>query len=78
MSSLVGNAPEASTAPTAVAPGAAAGTGGSGPAPVGSGGGAPMGAGGHGQNGRSGGNRSAIKTPSLLPTDLDEDEDDDW
>jgi PPE-repeat protein len=77
MSSLVGNAPEASTAPASVAPGAAAGAGGAGPAPVGSGGGTPMGA-GHGQNGKSGGSRSAIKTPSLLPTDLNEDEDDDW
>jgi hypothetical protein len=77
MSSLVGNTPEASTAPASVAPGAAAGAGGAGPAPVGSGGGTPMGA-GHGQNGKSGGSRSAIKTPSLLPTDLNEDEDDDW
>ena len=33
---------------------------------------------GHGQHGKSGGSRSAIKTPSLLPTDLNEDEDDDW
>ena len=79
MASLVGNTPEASTAPASVAAGAAAAPGGSGPAPVNSGGGgAPMGA-GHGQHGgKGGGTRSAIKTPSLLPTDLSEDGDDDW
>ena len=79
MASLVGNAPEASTTPASVATGAAAAPGGSGPAPVnGGGGGAPMGA-GHGQHGgKGGGTRSAIKTPSLLPTDLSEDEDEDW
>lgn len=77
MSSLVGNAPERSISPASVASGAAAGAGGPGPAPVG-GGGAPMGGAGHGQNGKSGGSRAAIKTPSLLPVDLNEDEDDDW
>lgn len=78
MSSLVGNAPETSTSPASVAPaGAAAGAGSSGPAPAGSGGGAPMGA-GHGQQGKGGGKRAAIKTPSLLPTYLNEDEEDDW
>jgi hypothetical protein len=77
MSSLVGNAPQTSVSPASVAAGAAAGAGGPGPAPVG-GGGAPMGGAGHGQNGKSGGSRAAIKTPSLLPVDLNEDEDDDW
>jgi hypothetical protein len=77
MSSLVSNAPEASTAPAAVAPGAAAGAGGPGPAPVGAnngGAGGPMGGGAHGA--KSGGTRASLKAPSLLPNP-DED-DDDW
>ena len=77
MSSLVGNVPEASPLPTAVAAGAAAGAGGAGPAPVNSGGGAPMGGARPARQERRR-SRSAMKTPSLLPTDLNEDEDDDW
>ncbi len=67
MSSLVGP----STAPPSVAPGAAAGRGGPGLAPVGGGAGGPMGA--TGQNGKSGGSRPGLKAPSPLPMD-DEDE----
>ena len=76
MSSLVSNAPEASTAPASVAPGAAAGAGGVGTAPVGSasGAGGPMGSAAH--NARSGGSRTGLTAPSPLPNP-DED-DDDW
>jgi PPE-repeat protein len=73
MSSLVGNVPDASAKPM-VAPGAAAGAGATGLAPVG-GGGAPMG--GIGQNAKSGGSRPGLKTPTLLRHDLGEDDDDD-
>ena len=70
MSSLIGN-----VEPTAVAPGAAAGAGGAGLAPVGSGsGGSPMGQ--MGQNTKSGGTRASLRTPTPLPND--DDEDDDW
>jgi PPE-repeat protein len=76
MSNLVGNTLEPKVSPAAVAPGAAAGAGGTGLAPVGSSGGGPMGM--HGQNGKSGGSRTALMAPSVLPQDLDEDEGDDW
>jgi PPE-repeat protein len=57
--------------------GAAAGAGGMGLAPVGAGGGgAPMH--GMGQRGRSGGSKTGLTAPGVLPQDLGEDEDDDW
>lgn len=56
--------------------GAAAGGGGMGLAPVGGGGGAPMH--GMGQRGTSGGSKTALTAPRVLPQDLGEDEDDDW
>jgi PPE-repeat protein len=77
MSNLIGKA-DAGVSPTAVAPGAAAGAGGAGLAPVGGTGGSPMGLMGHKENAKSGGNRSALSAPGLLPQDLGEDEDDDW
>ena len=77
MSNLIGKLDEG-VSPTAVAPGAAAGAGGAGLAPVGGTGGSPMGMMGQKENGKSGGNRSALLTPGLLPQDLGEDEDDDW
>jgi PPE-repeat protein len=65
------------TKPVAVAPGAAAGGGGMGLAPVGAGGGGgPMG--GMGQRGKSGGSKTGLTAPRVLPQDLGEDEDDDW
>jgi hypothetical protein len=76
MSNLVGNTLEPKVSPTAVASAAAAGAGGTGLAPVGTSGGGPMGM--HGQNGKSGGSRTALMAPSVLPQDLDEDEGDDW
>lgn len=76
MSSLVGNVPDGSAKPATVAPGAAAGAGAGGLAPIG-GGGAPMG--GMGQNGKSGGTRPGLKSPTPLRHDLgEEDDDDDW
>lgn len=60
------------TKPVAVAPGAAAGGSGMGLAPVGAGGG------GMGQRGRSGGSKTGLTAPGVLPQDLGEDEDDDW
>jgi PPE-repeat protein len=77
MSNLIGKA-DAGVSPTAVAPGAAAGAGGAGLAPVGGTGGSPMGMMGQKENGKSGGNRSGLSAPGLLPQDLSEDEDDDW
>jgi PPE-repeat protein len=78
LSSLVGNAPEASPAPASVAPGAAAGAGGPGAAPVGAGsgagGGGPLGTPAH--NAKGGGSRAGLTAPSPLPNP-DED-DDDW
>lgn len=57
--------------------GAAAGGGGMGLAPVGAGGGAaPMH--GMGQRGTSGGAKTGLTAPRVLPQDLGEDEDDDW
>jgi len=58
--------------------GAAAGAGGMGLAPVGAGagGGAPMN--GMGQRGKSGGTKTGLTAPSVLPQDLSEDEEDDW
>lgn len=57
--------------------GAAAGGGGMGLAPVGAGGGgAPMH--GMGQRGTSGGSKTGLTAPRVLPQDLGEDEDDDW
>ncbi len=66
------------TKPVAVAPGAAAGASGMGLAPVGAGagGGAPMG--GLGQRGKSGGSKTGLTAPRVLPQDLGEEEDDDW
>lgn len=75
MSSLVGTTGPGTSA-AAVAPGAAAGAGGMGLAPVGGGGGGPMGM--AGQNAKSGGSRPGLKSPTPLPHDLGEDEDDDW
>jgi hypothetical protein len=60
-----------------VAPGAAAGGGAGGLAPVGAGGGG-MGPHGFGQRGKSGGSRQGLTAPSVLPQDLGEDEEDDW
>jgi PPE-repeat protein len=77
MSNLIGKA-DVGVAPTAVAPGAAAGAGGAGLAPVGGTGGSPMGLMGQKENSKSGGSRSALSAPGLLPQDLGEDEDDDW
>ncbi|MGV0644008.1 PPE family protein [Mycolicibacterium sp. XJ879] len=72
MANLIGE-----TKPVAVAPGAAAGTSGTGVAPVGAGGGmGPMGA--MGQRGTSGGSKQGLTAPSVLPQDLGEEEDDDW
>ncbi|MDG5483212.1 PPE family protein [Mycolicibacterium gadium] len=60
-----------------VAAGAAAGAGGMGLAPVGAGGGGgPMH--GMGQRGKSGGSKQGLTAPSVLPQDLNEDEEDDW
>jgi PPE-repeat protein len=60
-----------------VAAGAAAGAGGMGLAPVGAGGGVgPMH--GMGQRGKSGGSKQGLTAPSVLPQDLNEDEEDDW
>jgi PPE-repeat protein len=57
--------------------GAAAGGGGMGLAPVGAGGGGtPMH--GMGQRGTSGGSKTGLTAPRVLPQDLGEDEDDDW
>lgn len=58
--------------------GAAAGAGGMGLAPVGVGanGGGPMH--GMGQRGKSGGSKTGLRAPSVLPQDLGEDEEDDW
>jgi PPE-repeat protein len=57
--------------------GAAAGAGGMGLAPVGAGGGGgPMH--GMGQRGTSGGAKTGLRAPSVLPQDLSEDEEDDW
>jgi PPE-repeat protein len=57
--------------------GAAAGGGGMGLAPVGAGGGgSPMH--GMGQRGQSGGSKTGLRAPGVLPQDLNEDEDDDW
>lgn len=57
--------------------GAAAGAGGMGLAPVGAGGGGgPMH--GMGQRGKSGGAKTGLTAPSVLPQDLGEDEEDDW
>lgn len=57
--------------------GAAAGAGGMGLAPVGAGGGGgPMH--GMGQRGKSGGSKTGLTAPGVLPQDLGEDEDDDW
>jgi PPE-repeat protein len=57
--------------------GAAAGAGGMGLAPVGAGGGSgPMH--GMGQRGKSGGAKTGLTPPSVLPQDLGEDEEDDW
>jgi hypothetical protein len=57
--------------------GAAAGGSGMGLAPVGAGGGgAPMG--GMGQRGKSGGSKTGLTAPRVLPQDLGEDADDDW
>jgi PPE-repeat protein len=65
------------TKPVAVAPGAAAGGNGMGLAPVGAGGGSgPMH--GMGQRGKSGGSKTGLTAPRVLPQDLGEDEDDDW
>ena len=77
MSNLIGK-PDAGVSPTAVAPGAAAGAGGAGLAPVGGTGGSPMGLMGQKENAKSGGNRSGLSAPSVLPQDLGEEEDDDW
>jgi hypothetical protein len=76
MSSLVGKL-DAGISPAAVAPGAAAGGGGAGLAPVGGAGGGPMGAMGHGSKG-GGGSKTGLLAPTVLPQDLGEDEDDDW
>jgi PPE-repeat protein len=62
----------------AVAPGAAAGAGAMGLAPVGAGGGGMGPMGGMGQRGKSGGSKSGLTAPRVLPQDLSEDEDDDW
>jgi len=77
MSNLIGK-PDAGVSPTAVAPGAAAGASGAGLAPVGGTGGSPMGLMGQKENAKSGGNRSGLSAPSVLPQDLGEEEDDDW
>jgi PPE-repeat protein len=73
LASLIG-----ATKPVAVAPGAATGGSGMGLAPVGAGvgGGAPMG--GLGQRGKSGGSKTGLTAPRVLPQDLGEDEGDDW
>ncbi len=72
MANLIGE-----TKPVAVAPGAAAGGGAAGLAPVGAGGGmGPMGA--MGQRGKSGGSKQGLTAPSVLPQDLGEDDADDW
>jgi PPE-repeat protein len=63
------------TKPMAVASGAAAGGNGMGLAPVGGGAG-PMG--GMGQRGKSGGSKTGLMAPRVLPQDLGEDEDDEW
>jgi PPE-repeat protein len=76
MSNLVGKL-DAGISPAAVAPGAAAGGGGAGLAPVGGAGGGPMGTMGHGSKG-GGGSKTGLLAPTVLPQDLGEDEDDDW
>lgn len=76
MSSLVAKPETVAVEPEPVVVGAAAGGSGAGLAPVGAGGGGPMGM--AGQNGKSGGSRAALRTPTLLPQDLGEDEADDW
>jgi PPE-repeat protein len=58
--------------------GAAAGAGGMGLAPVGAGGGGMGPMHGMGQRGKSGGSKTGLTAPGLLPQDLGEDEDDDW
>jgi PPE-repeat protein len=63
------------TKPMTVASGAAAGGNGMGLAPVGAGAG-PMG--GMGQRGKSGGSKTGLMAPRVLPQDLGEDEDDEW
>jgi PPE-repeat protein len=75
MANLIGSP---STSAVSVAPGAAAGAGAAGLAPVGAG----MGSGGPmgmlGQRSKSGGSKSGLTAPSPLPHDLNEDEEDDW
>jgi len=67
------------TKSVAVAPGAAAGAGAAGLAPVGAGGAGGMGPmGGMGRRGKSGGTKTGLTAPGVLPQDLAEDEDDDW
>lgn len=66
------------TKPVAVAPGAAAGGSGMGLAPVGAGGSGAGPMGGMGQRGKSGGSKTGLTAPRVLPQDLGEDEDDDW
>jgi PPE-repeat protein len=63
------------TKPMTVASGAAAGGNAMGLAPVGAGAG-PMG--GMGQRGKSGGSKTGLMAPRVLPQDLGEDEDDEW
>ena len=58
--------------------GAAAGAGGLGLAPVGAGGGGGGPMHGMGQRGKSGGSKTGLTAPRVLPQDLGEDEDDDW
>ncbi len=65
------------TKPVAVASGAAAGGNGMGLAPVGAGGGTGA-MGGMGQRGKSGGSKTGLTAPRVLPQDLGEDEDDEW
>jgi PPE-repeat protein len=78
MTHLVAKPVEVDISPMAVAPGAAAGGSGAGSAPVGggSGGGGPMGMANHKKDG--GGSKTALLTPTVLPQDLGEDEEDDW
>jgi PPE-repeat protein len=79
MTHLVAQPIEAEPSPSAmaVAPGAAAGGSGAGSAPVGSGSGAggPM---GMANKKDGGGSKTALLTPTVLPQDLGEDEQDDW